>query len=728
MEKKKLEKYTSDNPINDELQDRFQRYGFSKRIAQTIIDRKSKESIVFGLFGEWGEGKSSVLNFIDTELKKAPNIITIKFNPWRYHDENQLLIQFFQKLASLLDKKISTGKEKIGDLLSKYGKILSFDIPVVGNISDAIEKTGEVLGQVDIETLKERIENILIASQKRIVIFIDDIDRLDKNEIHSIFRLVKLTADFSNTVYILSFDKEMVSAAIGSRFGEGDKKAGENFLEKIIQIPISLPKAQTSALRVYTIELLNNALDSNGIDIPKDDANRFIKEFQGAILSEIKTPRMSVRYSNAVSFAVPLLYGEVNIVDLMLIEAVKVFFPSYYDFIKKNPSVFLRGSLKDDLILIKSPNQSDKEAISTLFKTIDTRLGEKQLESLKELLSELFPKLQSIFSNYSFGNEHYEHWGNQKRICSGRYFERYFSYTVLQGEISDVLFDAFIELVNKSTIEEIELEANEIIEKASIDKFIDKILSHEAILDWESAKKIGLYFAKISSTLPNKSSFLGFGFDTGLKRVVVFISRFLNHNKSQKDYFTYIKKLIDSSENMDFVVEVLHWLRLGEVEDAKLLSEKKVVELNKMVFKKELPFLEAGGDIFSKYSDHALFFIDSWLLHNKTKTKAYVKSFISKDKENVLTFLKILTGTIISSSHPEPYKGDFKERNFNELSNYVSIEFIKSCLNKLYKAKELQAEQVQFSDRMYGPSSDINLARQFFHWYNLSSQLKKQSI
>lgn len=63
---------------------------------------------------------------------------------------------------------------------------------------------------VELETLKERIKDLFRKAKKKIVIFIDDIDRLDKLEIHSIFRLVKITADFANTIYVLSFNDDLV--------------------------------------------------------------------------------------------------------------------------------------------------------------------------------------------------------------------------------------------------------------------------------------------------------------------------------------------------------------------------------------------------------------------------------------------------------------------------------------------------------------------------------------
>src|SRR5690606_27643657 len=109
--------FSSDNPIFRSTDDRFQRYGFSRQIANTIISRRSQDCITIGIYGAWGEGKTSVLNFIDQELQQDENVLTVKFNPWRYQDENTLLLQFFNLLAQTLDARLKTKKEKLGELI-----------------------------------------------------------------------------------------------------------------------------------------------------------------------------------------------------------------------------------------------------------------------------------------------------------------------------------------------------------------------------------------------------------------------------------------------------------------------------------------------------------------------------------------------------------------------------------------------------------------------------------
>src|SRR5687767_12188388 len=103
---KKKKNLNSDKPIATQQEDRFQRTKFAKRISTTIIERENSDCITIGLYGAWGEGKTSVLNLIESELKVNEDIICVKFNPWRYNNEDSLLIQFFQKLSSALDANI----------------------------------------------------------------------------------------------------------------------------------------------------------------------------------------------------------------------------------------------------------------------------------------------------------------------------------------------------------------------------------------------------------------------------------------------------------------------------------------------------------------------------------------------------------------------------------------------------------------------------------------------
>lgn len=99
-----LKEINTDNPVSLLSEDKFQRYEYAKRVATIISTTKHDKSLVVGVFGKWGEGKTSILNFIKSELQT--NCIILEFNPWMFTDEKQLLVSFFFTLAGKLKKKL----------------------------------------------------------------------------------------------------------------------------------------------------------------------------------------------------------------------------------------------------------------------------------------------------------------------------------------------------------------------------------------------------------------------------------------------------------------------------------------------------------------------------------------------------------------------------------------------------------------------------------------------
>jgi predicted KAP-like P-loop ATPase len=116
----------SDQPIVKSSEDRFGRAQFSVRVANVIIGRSDPKSIVVSINGPWGEGKTSMLNMIVEEFDKHSDKVTyIRFNPWRFADETQLLNSFFSLLAEKLSASLQTRPEKASRAIQKYGEALA---------------------------------------------------------------------------------------------------------------------------------------------------------------------------------------------------------------------------------------------------------------------------------------------------------------------------------------------------------------------------------------------------------------------------------------------------------------------------------------------------------------------------------------------------------------------------------------------------------------------------
>jgi len=176
----------SDKSISLLKDDSFQRYDFAKRIAELIKSNTNEDSLVVGIYGRWGEGKTSVMNFISTELKKSKKNILIKFNPWMFNNEDQLLLSFFQELAIGLNTSLKSRKEKVGEFFKTYASSIGSLTTILAgglNPKELLNSIGNKLANKPLEHYKSEINKFIQASGKRITIFIDDIDRLTVEEV-----------------------------------------------------------------------------------------------------------------------------------------------------------------------------------------------------------------------------------------------------------------------------------------------------------------------------------------------------------------------------------------------------------------------------------------------------------------------------------------------------------------------------------------------------------------
>lgn len=732
------QKISSDKPVALKSQDRFQRYDFSKRVAEKIVNSTDNDSIVIGIYGAWGEGKTSVINFIETELETYEDIIPIRFNPWRFTEEATLLVSFFNKLALEVKKSfpepktekngfiertkkrwndrkepLKTNKETIGDIIEKYGKIVS-----IFGAGEAAESVGKVLSNVDIETLKERFEKLLLESNKKIVIFIDDIDRLDKQEIHAIFRLVKLTADFSNTIYILSFDQEMVASAIGERFGQGDKQAGLNFLEKIIQVPLKIPQAQPDALKQYCFELVDIAINDSGISLSKDDVQRFVSEFVGNVLLRLSTPRLAVRYGNTLSFSFPLLKGEVNMVDLMLVESLKIFYPNHYEFLKQNSNYFL-ASYDSFYSRYTDDKETRKKELQEHLETLGKVLSKREKEAVLSLLKELFPRLKEALDN-TFYHRGPEEWYKEKRIVSPDYFKRYFSYAVLKGEISDAQFDSFISTVKEKSQPEIIESFKRLIESSSTNNFLHKIRSLEEDLDWQTSKKLALSIGQSGDIFPEDHSVFNFGFDQPNSQAAIFIYHLIKKHDNQEEKLELAIELMKTAQPFEFAQNINYWLRSGTTEDEKTFN---IEEYNTLALVSIERALEEAGDtpIFEKFQEPTWYLLESWSEIQPKEFDKYIKNILSKNPLKVKTLIEAFTPEVRSTSHPAPYKSNFKKEHYDRFKQFFDKDFIFSLIMENY-GEEINKESVQFND-FENIQTGINILRQYKHWYENENEV-----
>jgi len=699
--------YNSDKPILDQQQDRFNRYKFSSRIAETIANRNNEDGLVIGLYGVWGEGKSSVLNMIENDLLKTDDILIIKFNPWRFKDEDTLVLNFLKNLSENLDFQLNTRKEKIGEFLKKYGSVTS-----VVNLD--LSKIGETLSDTQLEDLKKRVNDFLKVSNKKIVVIIDDIDRLDKQELFSLFKLIKLTGDFTKTYYILSFDDEMVASALGERFAEGNINSGYNFLEKIIQVPLRIPQALSKSLLLYTFDLLNNILDENKIDLGKDEDENVGYLISQNLLLRIKTPRLAVRYVNSLSFLIPLLKGEINISDLILFEGIKVFFPKYYDFIKTSPEYFIETYY--DITYQSKEDEKIKE-LKNKFELLNKDLSKNEQQAIIKLLKHLFPLIKEALDNYSFRNSG-NLWIKEKRIASSKYFFRYFIYSVPNDDISDVYFENYMKDLSGKIYEQALNETIEILNNIESIEFLNKISFYEDFLDWKTKKVL------IKLICSNQDRFEGlkggtfsFGYNPKAQAAAL-INRLLLKHDDYSEKFKLAKDLMLIEIPFEFSKELLKWFQAGKTEEDKTLKSDEIKFLNKLILDRALNDCKKNNsNLFEKYENSIFLLLNLFYENDPKGLKIYFKKLIDKKPKIIQIIIYSLTSMIYSSSRIDPYKNDFGKDAFEYLKKYYDIKILHKVLIENF-GNEIDKEKALFYGNDEG-QTNINALRQFVHWYNL---------
>lgn len=268
--------FNTDKPINKACEDKLGRSVFAKQLANAIVNFQIKDNYAVSLQGKWGCGKTSVLNMAIEEIKRLSEgsdnknkIIIIQFNPWNFTDTNQLINQFFITLTNSL--KIDSKNKKVKDVgsaIEKYSSALEYSeyIPVVGKYLKIIPKLTSAFGKSlkdnaesklnDVAYRKREVEKTLLELDCKILVVIDDIDRLSNEQIRLVFQLVNAVAGFPNTIYLLSFDKDIVSRALEDVQGCN----GQEYLEKIIQVPFDVPPVDISRLYNVLFEKLDSII------------------------------------------------------------------------------------------------------------------------------------------------------------------------------------------------------------------------------------------------------------------------------------------------------------------------------------------------------------------------------------------------------------------------------------------------------------------------------------
>lgn len=325
----------------------------NEAIAATVIKllrEKPERPVTFGVHGDWGAGKSSVLEMIEAGLEDEDDVLCIKFNGWRFQGFEDAKIAFIEGIVSGLVEKcpalnkmkgalketleridwLKIAKRAGGLALTAHTGIPSSDQiqSVVGTLKgwvadpvklatkENIESTAgelrEVLKPTEARHLPEEIEEfrkafkklLKEAKVKQLIVLVDDLDRCLPDTAIETLEAIRLFIFSERTAFVVAADEAMIEYSVRRHFPElpnsiGPRDYARNYLEKLIQVPFRIPALGDTETRIYIALLLI------GEKLGEEDEN--FQDLIGEARERLKKPWVSTSFD---MIAVKKIIGE----------------------------------------------------------------------------------------------------------------------------------------------------------------------------------------------------------------------------------------------------------------------------------------------------------------------------------------------------------------------------------------------------------------------------------
>lgn len=736
----KMGGYDSDKPIFKRTDDEFGRNLFVQDFTNILSSLDYGENYIISLSSKWGEGKTSAINLILEELSNNQDFVPIYVSAWALNGDYEVILWDIlnQTSKKVLNKKnVKRKSARFGGILDRFSKAelpfqLDTTIDINGNgrnetrlssgkFINTISYISQILASSDsILKARKRVEDSIKG--KKVIVFVDDLDRLNGKQIIAILRALSTVADYGGMMYVLSFDKQYIISAIEEYLPKNQN--GEDFLEKIIQVPINLPSLTQEMIDNNLIKKLNALLSEYDVVLESNEVKRFQRLYYWGVNRYINSPRAIKKIINTLRFKLPVVKDELNIVDVIILEIIRVFDEKFYHSIKLNVGLLIFSKSKySKKFFVEANNSKRKADIENIFTPHD-----KELEVLKIL----FPEVNNLFDDIKNNND--DELRFRKRLGSSYYFDSFFSSIGGESSVS-----------NKKLIEAIQYEGNyseqllKILETVNQNNFD---LSLRVIMD-----NIQLVYNKLNFSL------------ILLDLVDEFQDKYESNGFRAKPFETVIYKineiLKDSETPLDdYLTLLMHNYAKGRIETLPLLVRE--VDLSNKSKRKEI--INLSSSEVDKYREKVLEIIQElagkeklpidetdtsvllyryWLKFGKSKEEIsnYIKIRIKKS-DQVVDFLSQFLGKWTTFDSSDPHRSDFDIDTYNEISTYIEPSFLFNLLisdskyNKLISTNSSNLISFEQSDEERSRGGKLSklgnekneqfrqiVAQRFIHYY-----------
>ena len=452
----------TDTPIKDSERDLIGRAPFAERLADILKSAAGPESLVIGLYGSWGSGKTSVINLVENELSRKDDdgkadVSIVRFEPWNYLTAEQLLAQFLKEVGDSLDKHAHGRRKLCGKLRGKRPELLNAfaayseallmtagadaslagvqltgaAVTAFGNLLTSwLRKSTGRAGRVSAK--KQRLEKELLKYDGRVVVIIDDIDRLPNDQVRMVFQLVASLAKLPKINYLLSFDEEVVTRALS----EVQKCDGAEYLEKVVQVPVRLPSISSGDLERMLLNDINAIFKAFAYRREDLDDKRWDSVCLTFLKNRFTTIREVRRFTNALKAKLSILPRFCCFEDVVALAVLELKVPKLVDWVRVHKD-FLCGTIGSSLYM---NSRDPKDNLSDLEEQFSGIVPGSEDKWAVEAVCRLFPRVANIT-----GMSHYISYSGEglNAIWRADSFDLYFHSNMPDGfdihEVQDAL-------------------------------------------------------------------------------------------------------------------------------------------------------------------------------------------------------------------------------------------------------------------------------------------------
>ena len=711
--------YNSDKPIKSSEQDLLGRVTFSKQLGEAIYKYDGKDGLVLGVFGKWGTGKTSILNMVVNEINclsdnDDDSPIIVNFSPWNYTDKDNLISLFFRVLKNRLDMdKYEETRKKIGKALTDYSDALDALalVPMVGSGLATILKTiakaqgAELSKDVDIDTTKENLETVLGDTNQKIVVIIDDIDRLTNTQIRDIFQLVKQVGNFPNIIYVLSMDREVVCRALESVHNID----GAKYLEKIVQIPFEIPALLKPRLRELFLTKLENTIKAIS-DNPKIDQSYWSEVFTNCIEPYIETLRDVNRVINTFQFRYKILYAETAFEDMVALTTIEVLEPQLYQWIGRNKDLLCSTYSHSFSALFRDKSDYRTSIYEELKKLgINTDIGIK-------FLSTLFP----VFANDIDERDYRYTESNIRetmRVAQEERFDSYFMFDLREIPVTRYVIN---DCINKMALNDLITTITVINNDGNIEYFIDELRS---LVDTIPEKRLGLLSSVILNVLHKFSQNSQFYMLSAYTKAEFLVYDIISKINDENERYNLIKSVLENidKEQIGTLASFINRIELsyGRLAGKEEPIEKQLITLQhlidiELIYVSKINEITQSEVIIDIRNFYMAFYL--WECLDKDRAQNYLDNILKEDN-NILKFICAIASKWTSDNNTSGW--DFP---LDKYLTYISKDAI---YEKIQEFDKRQLDTFTLENQIKLASFVLNYERSDHHNVNEKEAMKR---